>query len=277
MNRETEMNETLKNKFDNLIESLKETRSLAIAFSGGIDSTVLLFAAKKALDNNTLAITIKSPLHPPDETEEASALAKKLGIRHITTETNELEIPDFALSPPERCYLCKSHRFKIINTIANEHGFKTIADGTVQDDLHDFRPGRKAAEEQGIISPLAQAGLSSRDVRKIAQSFNLPNKDKPSESCLAMRFPVGHAISTSFLSRVMLAEAFIKQLGFTTCRVRTHNDIARIEVLPEEMQKLWEQDTQNKINEKLLSLGYRYVAVDIAGYKTGNMNPENLS
>ena len=255
---------------ENLIRRIREKKSMLIAFSGGVDSSVLAFLARQALGDKALAVTIKSPLLPPGELEEAIMMAKWIGIEHVIIELNELEIPGFSNNPRNRCYLCKKFRFSKLKEIAMRKGFNVVADGTNKSDLSEYRPGLKAAIEEGIYSPFLEAGLSKEDIRKIARHLNLPVYDKPPSSCLATRIPYGENITLERLRRIGLAEKAIKELlGISMVRVRDHGDIARIEVYRGDRKLFFNDEALEIIVNELKRLGFKFVTLDLEGYKSG--------
>lgn len=261
----------IREKEDHLKAYLEKLGSLAVAFSGGVDSTYLLKVAHEVLGNKVIAITAISASFPKSETEDAERFCKNQGIRQITVTTNELEIEGFKDNPPERCYICKAGIFTDLKNIALEAGFDYVADGSNKDDLGDYRPGLRALKELGIKSPLKEIGMTKDDIRQLSRLHRLPTWVKPSAACLASRFSYGEQITIEKLSMVEYAESFLKELGFVQLRVRMHGDnLARIEVEKEELSRLLELG--NIIAAKFKELGFVYVTMDLLGYRVGSMN-----
>ena len=263
-------------KKQKLEEYLKELGSIAVAFSSGVDSTFLLKVAKDVLDDKAIAVTARSHSFPKRELDEATAFCEKEGIRQVVVDSEELSIEGFSSNPKNRCYLCKHELFTKIKEIASENGIEYVAEGSNIDDNGDYRPGLKAVEELGIKSPLRYAGLTKSDIRELSREIGLPTWDKPSFACLASRFVYGETIDEKKLGMVDRAEQLLLDLGFKQVRVRIHGNIARIEVMPEEIAKLTEDSVRNKVYKTLKDIGFDYVTLDLAGYRTGSMN-ETLS
>lgn len=257
-------------KYDLLLGRLAEYESVLVAYSGGIDSTLLAVAAHVVHGHRCLAVLASSDTYPAHEVEYASALASDLGLRLFQVETHELVDPKFRRNDIDRCYYCKSELFSLLRTVADHKGLRHVMDGSSLDDLADFRPGTRAAKEYGVLSPMADAGLTKDDIRNIASSLGLPNWDKPSMACLASRFPYGEEITEGKLNRVAAAEAAIRALGFRQLRVRAHSDLARLEVGPDEFERAWE--TRAEIASALKSAGFTFAAVDLEGYRSGSLN-----
>lgn len=243
-----------------------------VAFSGGVDSTFLLKVAKDALGKNVLAVTASSETYPQQEIEEAKKIARVLNVRHLVILTKELENPDFINNPPQRCYFCKKELFSRLKEIAKAESIPFILDGSNYEDLADFRPGTLAAEEFGIHSPLREVRLRKNEIRALSRKLNLPTWDKPSLACLSSRFPYYTEIKREKLKQIGQAEDFLKKLGFKQVRVRHHDRIARIEIDPQEFPRSVEKEMREKIVETFNKLGYTYVSLDLAGYRTGSMN-----
>jgi uncharacterized protein len=245
---------------------------LAVAFSGGVDSTFLLAAAKEALGGRLVAITAVSPVHPRRETREAAATARELGVRHLLAPSREMVAPDFVANPPNRCYICKKIVFGEVMRIAAEMGIKRVAHGVNLDDLGDYRPGLRAAEELGVLAPLVEAGLTKADIRALSRRMRLSTWNKPSMACLASRIPYGRPITEEALQMVEQAEEVLQVLGFHGCRVRLHGEVARIEVAPADLKKTLRAAVRAEIVERLKTIGFRHVAVDLEGYVAGSLN-----
>jgi uncharacterized protein len=257
-------------KLQLLISRLKEYKSAVIAFSGGVDSTFLARIAKDVFGDNLLLITATSSTYPFYELDEAKSLAVMLGINHKIIVSEEIEIPGYADNPPDRCYYCKSELFGKIKYIASKEGFDVIFDGSNADDLKDFRPGMKAKQEKGVISPLADSGFTKNDIRHFSSEFNLPTASKQSYACLASRFPYGEKITKVKLDRLATAEFEVRNLGFSQFRIRSHENLARLEFIQEEMDKAWEM--KEKLTEICKNSGFTFVTIDLKGYRTGSMN-----
>lgn len=260
----------LEKKLDSLKEILRSLESVAIAYSGGVDSTFLSKVAFDVLGDNAIAVTAKSETYPRSEFEEAIEFAGKIGIKHETIVSEELDIPEFSDNPVNRCYYCKKELFSRLKDVAKERGFKHVVDGSNYDDLDDYRPGMQAVEELDVRSPLQEAKLTKADIRELSKKLGLPTWDKPSFACLSSRFPYGNKITREKLSAVGEAEIFLRSLGIRQLRVRHHDQIARIEVTEEDMEVLFRNREQ--IVKKLRELGYTYVTMDLQGYRTGSMN-----
>jgi uncharacterized protein len=262
----------LSQKEAKLIECLKRYDTLGVAFSGGVDSTLLLAAARRVLGQRVVALTAQSQIHPSGERDQAIALAQKLGVRHILFETHELDDPLFTGNGPDRCYYCKKSLFSAMQREATVLGIRTLAHGANLDDLSDFRPGSKAAREMGIAAPLIDAGLTKADIRRLAQRLALSNWDRPAMACLATRVPYGMTIDPQIMVRIDKAETFLRGLGVARCRVRHHGNLARIEADPGDVARLAEPQRRASVVAALRALGYAYVCLDLEGYSSGKMN-----
>lgn len=262
----------LENKKLTLFENLKRLKKVGVAFSGGVDSSLLLAAAAHVLGDQAVAMTATSPTHPAREAQLATQIAKQLGVRHVWFKTSEMADAHFTANDPQRCYYCKRLIFGEMRRQAHQLGIENIAHGANTDDMADFRPGRKAAEELNVISPLNDAGLSKAEIRQLARQMNLPNWERPSMACLATRIPYGTPINIETLARIDTAEDILWQHGAPFCRVRHHGDLARIEVHPQDVQKIAAPGVREQIAAKLRQLGYRYVCLDLEGYESGKMN-----
>lgn len=293
--------EELKAKYEILLDYLKKQKSVAVAFSAGVDSTFLLYAAQQALGENAVAVTENSSFFPGREYDEATEFCKKIGVRHIVLSADILKNETVAANPVNRCYYCKKNLFTQIKELAEKEGINAVAEGSNLDDNKDYRPGLKAIEELGILSPLRVAGFSKSEIRTLSKNFDLPTWDKPSFACLASRIPYGERLTEKKLSTVDKAEQILLREGFKQFRVRLHegtktdsvgksssevpgnetagklrNDqgtyIARIELMPEDMKRFLEEEFRCRVYDEIKNIGFDYVTLDLKGYRTGSLN-----
>ncbi|MFH0991026.1 MAG: ATP-dependent sacrificial sulfur transferase LarE [bacterium] len=267
------MIQELETKYNSLKAILSGMGSVVVGFSGGIDSTLLIRIATETLGDRALAVIGRSETYPTREFEEAVPLAKSFGSRFQIVNTEEIDDLKFKENPPDRCYFCKTELFGKLTSIATTEKIPWIADGTIMDDLEDFRPGMRAKAEQGIRSPLLEAGFSKNDVRALARELGIPNWDKQSFACLASRFPYGHGITKENLNKIDGAETFLRDNGFRSFRVRHHDDrTARIELGKEDFNRIFDEAFRTQLLNHFKQLGFIYVTLDLQGYRTGSMN-----
>lgn len=262
----------LQSKLEKLQLDIRQMGGVAVAFSGGVDSTFLLKVAYDILKDDAAAITARSSIFSKRELEDTVEIVKEIGARHIYVDLQVFGIEGFLANPENRCYLCKKEVFTRIRQVAEENNLKYVLDGSNVDDLGDYRPGMAALKELGIISPLRDAGLTKGDIRVLSKEMGLPTWDKPAFACLASRFPYGHEITEEKLEMVDRAEQYISSLGFRQLRVRHHGDIARIEVSVHERSRFFNEELMDRVHDKLKRIGFRYIALDLKGYRTGSLN-----
>lgn len=262
----------LHQKLDRLRQILSEMQSVLVAYSGGIDSTFVLKVAHEQLHERAIGVTAVSPTYPSSELDTARRVAAEIGARHEIVQTDQLEIPEFTKNDAARCFHCKTDLYQLLGTLRQERATAFMVDGTNVDDLGDDRPGIRAARERGVRSPLVEANLSKAEIRTLARDFGLSNWDKPAAACLSSRIPRGVTITREKLSRVEEAEAVLHTEGLRQYRVRDHGELARIEVAQDEMVILMESDRRARVSQRLRQLGFRFVTVDLEGYRPGGVS-----
>ncbi|MBI5665228.1 MAG: ATP-dependent sacrificial sulfur transferase LarE [Nitrospirae bacterium] len=263
---------TLDEKFDKLKTRLRQMDRVVIAFSGGVDSTFLLKAASMSGLREVLAVTGQSESMTEEEFSFSKEIAGSLDVKHRIIRTNELGNNNYSKNPPDRCYYCKKELFGKLKDIAQQEGFSFILDGTNSDDVNDRRPGRRAAYEEGVESPLLETGLTKNEIRELSKALGLPTWNKPATPCLSSRIPYGLEITAEALEKVSKAETFIRKFGVTELRVRNHSEVARIEVHPDDFHKLTGAQARKEIVDYLRSIGFKYITLDLQGFRSGSGN-----
>lgn len=261
-------------KYEHLLESLQGLGSLLVAFSGGVDSTFLVAAAREALGSKVLAVTAVSPVHPRRESEKARQLAGSMGVTHITLPSGEMDVPAFLLNGPDRCYHCKKDLFRRLFQEAHSRGIPFVAHGANRDDQGDYRPGSVAAREAGALAPLSETGFSKPEIRFLSRKMGLGTWNKPAMACLATRIPYGSPVTREKLAMVEEAEDFLRERGFDAVRVRHHDTVARIEVPPSDVGTMVSDTHRKPVLERLQRVGFEHIALDLEGYVSGKMNRE---
>ena len=267
------MNTALLEKYGALQNKLRELGSVVVAFSGGVDSALLLQVAVRTLGSRkVLAVTGRSASVPSAELEAVEALAAECGAPHEFIDTREFDDPNYTGNPTNRCYYCKTELYEQLGPLAVKRGFRAVINGANADDLSDYRPGLQAASEQRVVSPLAEAGITKAELREIAVELGLSIHDKPASPCLASRVQYGQTITPEKLRRIDAAERFLRELGFRECRVRHHEHLARIEVPPAELGRFAGAELRARVDQRLRELGFQYVTLDLRGFRSGSMN-----
>jgi uncharacterized protein len=261
-------------QLEHLHRLFADERTIVVAFSGGTDSSLVAAVAGRVLGSNALAVTAVSPSVPPGEVEDARRVARRLGLAHRTVRTHEAEDPRYLANGTDRCYRCKTELYDVLGRVASEAGSATVVSGANVDDLGDFRPGLRAAAEHGVRHPLIEVGMRKADVRRAARELGVPTWNKPASACLSSRIAFGVTITVGELSRVGRAERLLKDLGFGQCRVRVHGELVRIEVELQDVSRLADRPVRDRVTSALRALGYRYVTLDLEGFRSGSMNPE---
>ena len=263
---------TAEQKEERLTQILRELRSVVVGFSGGVDSAYLAYMANRVLGQNALCVTAISPSYPEFQKKETARFVEQFGLNHLEIESEELDNPAYRENAPNRCYFCKSELFTKLDTLAVARNYNAVVDGTNHDDLGDYRPGRSAAKEHQVRSPLLEAQMTKLNIRELSRKSGLPTWDKPALPCLSSRFPYGTAIDLEKLKKVGACEVFLKGLGFREFRVRYHGDLARIEVNQNEIDRLFDKTIRDAIVTRFKEVGFTFVSLDLQGFRSGSLN-----
>lgn len=267
------MQEQVARKLNALEQRLRALESVVVAFSGGVDSAVLLKVAVRTLGSSrVLAVTGRSPSVPRAELNSVAALAAELGAAHEFLDTAEFADPRYVSNPSERCYYCKTELYSRLVPLAAARGYRAVVGGTNRDDLGDFRPGLQAANEQHVLAPLAEVGITKAEVREIGAALGVPIHAKPASPCLSSRIPYGEPVTPEKLQRIDAAETYLRELGFAECRVRHHAQLARIEVPATDLDRFADAELRARVDARLRELGFQYVALDLRGFRSGSLN-----
>jgi len=264
--------EQIETRLDRLRAIFVPMKSLIVAFSGGVDSALVLKVAHDVLGARALALTTTSPTMPVEDLDSANAMVALIGARHLVIESNELEVPGYAANPLNRCYLCKGNLFTVCETKAAEMGIEHVVDGLNLDDLHDYRPGIQAASQKGVRHPLVEAELGKAEVRELSRLLGLPTWDRPASPCLSSRFPYGTTITVEGLDKVSRGEQVLRRLGFKLVRVRYHGDVARLELGRDEMHRMLDPELADLVAQEFRRIGFDSVTLDPKGYRSGSLN-----
>jgi uncharacterized protein len=259
-------------KQEALFDRLARARRIMVAFSGGVDSTYLAWAANRVLGDDALSVTAVSPSYPASHREMAEEIVERFGLKHCFVDTREMERSAYRANDSDRCYHCKTELFETMERLGRDHGFDVVSYGVNTDDTLDFRPGHRAADEHGVLAPLQEAGLSKREIRDLSRLVDLPTADLPASACLSSRLPYGTEVTVERLRQVEEGEALLRSLGFRQVRLRHHGELARVEIDPEELPRALDKDMADRIVRAIKPLGFRYVSLDLEGYRMGSLN-----